>query len=66
MLSFPELAALGFCPNTKYGWMKPFPPGFELPTHCSLELFPQLPLQIQVFYETLADNGQHKLKCQLR
>lgn len=66
MLNFRELAALGFCPTKGYGWMKAFPPGFKLPAFCAAAHFKQLPLQIQIFYQIDAKNGQHKLTHQLR
>jgi hypothetical protein len=61
MLTYRELAVLGYCPATKYGYMKPLPEGWEFPKECPHDVFIQLPLQIQIFYSTTNRYGVHTL-----
>jgi hypothetical protein len=65
MLSYRQLAELGFCPAKNYGWMTTLPRGFKLPEVCDVKYFKHLPLQLQVFYNFTAENSVHKLIRQL-
>jgi len=66
MLSYIELSRLGYCPKQKYGFGKPFPPGFRLPQSVEHSIWKQMPLQIQVMYEYGLDGTvTHALTSQI-
>jgi hypothetical protein len=60
MLTYPEMAALGLCPSTKYGYNKSLPEGFPKPDQITDEIYRGMPLQLQIFYSMTSVNGMRQ------
>ena len=59
MLTYKELAEMGFCPGNQRAGAK-LPDGWVLPGSCEDSVFKQLPLHIQIFYSVnKTEDGKH-------
>ena len=61
MLTYRELAVMGYCPSKNYGYMKSMPVDFKMPPTVTHEVFKLMPLQIQVMYGLDIVDGKHSL-----
>ena len=60
MLSYKEMADLGLCPYTRYGYNKVLEMPYPKPEQISDEIYRKLPLQMHVFYSMESIGGMRQ------
>lgn len=60
MLTYQEMADLGFCPYTRYGYNKVLEKPYPKPEKITDEIYRRLPLQMQVYYSMESIGGMRQ------